>query len=229
MVATSATRDAENRADFVSGVEQILGASPEIITGAVEAGLSFVGATRELRRSGAAPPYLVVDIGGGSTEVVLGSDAVAASRSVDIGCVRLTERHLLDDPPTAAQVARAEADIAAALDSVAADVPMRTARALVGVAGTVTTVAAMALDLPAYDPVAIHGSSVTADQVNEITVRLLAMDHAERTAIPVMHPGRVDVISAGALVLRAVVERVGLPTVIASEHDILDGLAWSLA
>jgi len=233
MVATSATRDATNRETFMTGVERVLGVTPEVVSGTAEATLSFVGATRELRRSGrqqmsGRPPYLVVDIGGGSTEAVLGTDEVVASRSVDVGCVRLTERHLLGDPPTPAQVAAAEADIDAALDLVAADVPLASARTLVGVAGTVTTVAAMALGLPAYDPDAIHGARVTTDQVAAVTTDLLLMTHAEREAIPVMHPGRVDVIAAGALVLRAVLVRVGLGTIVASEHDILDGIAWSL-
>jgi len=233
MVATSATRDATNRESFVTGVERVLGVTPEVLSGTAEAALSFVGATRELRGSGIQsmsdqPPYLVVDIGGGSTEAVLGTDEVVASRSVDVGCVRLTERHLLDDPPTPAQVAAAEADIDAALDLVAADVPLASARTLVGVAGTVTTVAAIALGLPAYDPDAIHGARVTSDQVVGVTTDLLLMTHAERAAIPVLHPGRVDVIAAGALVLRAVLVRVGLDSVVASEHDILDGIAWSL-
>ncbi len=229
MVATSATRDAANRSDFVTGVHAILGVVPAVVSGTVEAELSFLGATRELRGSDTEPaPYAVVDIGGGSTEVVLGTDTVTASHSVDIGCVRLTERHFHDDPPTAAQVGAAEADIAAALDQVEAVVPVRTARTLVGVAGTVTTIAGIALDLPGYHPAAIHRARVSAEQVAEITAGLLAMGHADRAAIPVMHPGRVDVIAAGALVLRAVVERVGLDAVVASEHDILDGLALSL-
>lgn len=228
MVATSATRDAANRTDFVRGVERILGIKPEVVSGRVEAELSFLGATRELRGGDAEPPYLVVDIGGGSTEVVIGSDTVVASCSVDIGCVRLTERHFHDDPPTAAQAAGARADIGIALDLVAAEVPLTSARTLIGVAGTATTVVGIGLALAAYDPVAIHGARVSAAQVGEVTVRLLAMDHADRTAIPVMHPGRVDVIAAGAMVLQAVVERVGLGFVVASEHDILDGIAWSL-
>jgi exopolyphosphatase/guanosine-5'-triphosphate,3'-diphosphate pyrophosphatase len=231
MVATSATRDAANRLEFVTGVQAILGIEPEVVSDTVEAELSFLGAARELRiaGSGPEPPYLVVDIGGGSTEVVLGTDRVTASCSVDVGCVRLTERHLHDDPPTEAQVAAADADIAAALDQAEAVVPVRTARTLVGVAGTVTTIAGIALGLPTYDSESIHGARVSADQVAEITARLLTMSHAERAAIPVMHPGRIDVIAAGALVLRAVVERAGLGVVIASEHDILDGIAWSLA
>jgi exopolyphosphatase/guanosine-5'-triphosphate,3'-diphosphate pyrophosphatase len=227
MVATSATRDAANRADFVAGVERVLGVEPEIVSGVMEAELSFLGATRELRGSAAEPPYLVVDIGGGSTEAVIGADKVTASCSVDIGCVRMTERHLLTDPPTAAQVGAAVADIKTALDRIEHDVPLGTARTLIGVAGTVTTIAGMALGLPAYDPAAIHGTRVGADEVAQITDRLLAMDHAGRTAIPVMHPGRIDVIAAGALILHAVVDRVGLSSIVASEHDILDGIAWS--
>jgi exopolyphosphatase/guanosine-5'-triphosphate,3'-diphosphate pyrophosphatase len=226
-VATSATRDAANRADFVTGVERVLGVEPEIVSGAVEAELSFLGATRELHGSAAEPPYLVIDIGGGSTEAVLGTGAVTASCSVDVGCVRMTERHFLADPPTAAQVGAATADVEAALDRIEREVPLRTARTLIGVAGTVTTIAGIALALPEYDPVAIHGTRVGAPEVAEITGRLLAMSHAQRAAIPVMHPGRVDVIAAGALVLRAIVERVGLEPIIASEHDILDGIAWS--
>jgi exopolyphosphatase/guanosine-5'-triphosphate,3'-diphosphate pyrophosphatase len=190
--------------------------------------LSFLGATGELRGSAAVPPYLVVDIGGGSTEVVLGTDIVTASCSVDIGCVRMTERHLVSDPPTQAQVGAASADIEDALDRIELEVPLTTARTLIGVAGTVTTVAGMAIDLPAYDPAAIHGTRVSAEDVAEITGRLMALDHDQRSAIPVMHPGRVDVIAAGALVLRAIVERVGLGSIVASERDILDGIAWSI-
>lgn len=227
-VATSASRDAENRADFVRGVEEILGVRPEVISGDEEAALSFTGATGEL--AGKVPgPYLVVDIGGGSTEFVAGTDRVEAARSVDIGCVRLTERHHLADPPTAEQVAATRADIAAALDTAEAAVPLRDTATLVGLAGSVTTVAAIALGLPAYDSVALHHARIPVDQVREVTKSLLTADHAERAAIPVMHPGRVDVIGAGALVLLSVMERTGAREVVVSEHDILDGLAWSLA
>ncbi len=227
-VATSASRDAENRADFIRGVEDILGVRPEVITGDEEAALSFTGATGEL--AGRVPgPYLVVDIGGGSTEFVAGTDRVEAVRSVDIGCVRLTERHHFADPPTPQQIAAANADIAAALDTAEATVPLRETATLVGLAGSVTTVAAIALGLPAYDSAALHHARIPVDQVREVTKSLLTADHAERAAIPVMHPGRVDVIGAGALVLLSVMERTGAREVVVSEHDILDGLAFACA
>ncbi|MQA84730.1 MAG: exopolyphosphatase [Streptosporangiales bacterium] len=228
-VATSATRDARNRDEFVRAVVDVLGVEPEVVTGDEEAHLSFVGATRELYESGLPTPYLVVDIGGGSTEFVLGSASVDAACSVDIGCVRLTERHLRDDPPTPEQVRGAVADIDAALDRVEEVVPLHRARTLVGLAGSVTTVAGIALDLPAYDPVRIHHSRIPAGDVHAVTERVLGSTHAERAAIPVMHPGRVDVIGAGALVLDRVVRRLGDVDVVVSEHDILDGIAWSLA
>jgi exopolyphosphatase/guanosine-5'-triphosphate,3'-diphosphate pyrophosphatase len=227
MVATSATRDASNRDEFVACTSSILGVAPEVVTGDEEARLSFTGATRELLSAGEPGPYLVVDIGGGSTEFVLGTTDVQAARSVDIGCVRMTERHLAADPPTTAQVAAAEADVDRAIDVAAETVPLADARVLVGVAGTVTTIAAIALDLPAYDSDRIHLSRLTTADVTSVADRLLSMSHAERAAMPVMHPGRVDVIGAGALILRAVVRRLGLPGLIASEHDILDGIAWS--
>jgi exopolyphosphatase / guanosine-5'-triphosphate,3'-diphosphate pyrophosphatase len=235
-VATSATRDAENRDEFVAGVRAILGVEPEVVSGDEEAALSFTGATRELlgaplpeRTDRAQPPFLVLDIGGGSTEFVLGSAAAEAARSVDVGCVRLTERHLHADPPTPAQVAAARADIDAALTLAAATVPLERARTLVGLAGSVTTVAAIALGLDAYDPVAIHHSRISAADVHAVTETLLATTHEQRAAIPVMHPGRVDIIGAGALILSAVVDRTGAADVVVSEHDILDGIAWSLS
>ncbi|MFC7220721.1 exopolyphosphatase [Streptomyces polyrhachis] len=224
--ATSASRDADNRADFVRGVVDILGVEPEVITGGQEAEFSFTGATRELSGRFEAP-YLVVDIGGGSTEFVLGGAHVDAARSLDIGCVRLTERHHFSDPPTAAQLDAARADIAAALDEAARSVPLDGAATLVGLAGSVTTLAAIALDLPAYDPAAVHHSRVPLARVRELTRRLTTASQEERAAIPVMHPGRVDVIAAGALILLAVMERTGAREVVASEHDILDGIALS--
>jgi exopolyphosphatase / guanosine-5'-triphosphate,3'-diphosphate pyrophosphatase len=227
MVATSATRDAANRAEFVAGVTRLLGVTPEVISGDEEARLSFVGATRGLP-DGLAVPYLVVDIGGGSTELVLGSTAVSSARSVDVGCVRLLERHLSSDPPTAAEVVAARVDVEAALDLVGETVPLETAGSLIGLAGSVTTVGAIHLGLPAYDASAIHHTRVPAAAVREISERLLAMTHAERAAIPVMHPGRADVIAAGALILWSVVDRTGVEEVLVSEHDILDGIAWSL-
>ncbi|MEU7501666.1 exopolyphosphatase [Streptomyces griseofuscus] len=234
-VATSASRDAENREDFVRGVLDILGVEPEVITGDQEAEFSFTGATRELTgRTDLARPYLVVDIGGGSTEFVVGDEKVRAARSVDIGCVRMTERHLVhggevSDPPTEEQIAAIRADIEAALDLAEQTVPLRDARTLVGLAGSVTTVSAIAQDLPDYDSARIHHSRVSRARVREITEHLLHSTHAERATIPSMHPGRVDVIGAGSLVLLAIMERTGAEEVVVSEHDILDGIAWSVA
>ncbi|MET8125775.1 Ppx/GppA phosphatase family protein [Streptomyces sp. NPDC005065] len=234
-VATSASRDAENRDEFVRGVLDILGVEPEVISGDQEAEFSFEGATKELAgRDHLAKPYLVVDIGGGSTEFVVGDDRVLAARSVDIGCVRMTERHLVrdgvvTDPPTLGQITAIRADIDAALDLAEESVPLTEAATLVGLAGTVTTVAAIALGLQEYDSVAIHHSRISFEQVQEITGRLVTSTHAERAAIPAMHPGRVDVITSGALVLLAVMKRTGAREVVVSEHDILDGIGWSIA
>jgi exopolyphosphatase/guanosine-5'-triphosphate,3'-diphosphate pyrophosphatase len=343
MVATSATRDAANSAEFIRGVIRILGVPPEVLTGDQEAFLSFTGATAELAHAGLAhaqlataglgpggagrpageqlaPPYLVVDIGGGSTEFVLGAGAggvspaaarkdgpvpadtapgdaaadgaapadaaagsmapggpvvgrgggaatgyrvaggaaagdapvgeaaaggslaegdravgkavaggVRAAVSVDIGCVRMTERHLRSDPPTAAEIAAATADIDAAIDAAAARIPVRSARTLVGLAGSVTTVAGIALGLPAYDASRIHHARIGAANVHAVARMLLSQTRDQRARIGVMHPGRVDVIGAGALVLDRVLTRLGYGEVVASEHDILDGIAWSLA
>ncbi|GAA1941063.1 Ppx/GppA phosphatase family protein [Streptomyces durmitorensis] len=229
-VATSASRDAENRDDFVRGVLDILGVEPEVISGDQEAEFSFTGATKELAGSDhLAKPYLVVDIGGGSTEFVVGEDHVRAARSVDIGCVRLTERHIRTDPPAPAELDAVRADIEAALDLAEETVPIREARTLVGLAGSVTTVSAVALGLDAYDSEAIHHSRVSYERVSEIVGRLSRATHDERAAIPVMHPGRVDVIVSGALVLLSIMERTGAREVVVSEHDILDGIGWSIA
>ena len=229
MVATSASRDAENAADFVAGVQSILGVTPEVISGDQEAALSYRGATAGVGEAAAPSPRLVVDIGGGSTEFVLGDGPVVrAARSVDIGCVRMTERHLCGDPPSSAQVSAATGDIDAAIDRAGEVVPLGQAHSLIGLAGSVTTVAAIHLGLDDYDPAAIHGHVVPAQDVRAISDDLLAMTHDQRAAITVMHPGRVDVIGAGALVLRRILDRTGLDAVVVSEHDILDGIAWSL-
>ena len=227
-VATSASRDVANRAEFVAGVQVALGVTPEVVTGDEEASLSFTGATRELVGGGDPEPFLVVDIGGGSTEFVLGGTTVQAARSVDIGCVRMTERHLHDDPPTSAQTAAARADVKAAIALAVETVTMGRAVTLVGLAGSVTTVAAMALDLPTYQPDRIHRSRIAASDVHDVAARLLAMTHEQRAALPFMHPGRVDVIGAGALILGCVLDAVPVDDVLVSEHDILDGIAWSL-
>ncbi|HEU4349178.1 MAG TPA: Ppx/GppA phosphatase family protein [Actinoplanes sp.] len=239
MVATSASRDASNADDFRSMVRAVLGVEPEVISGDEEARLSFAGAVNGLD---AEPPYLVVDIGGGSTEFVTGTpaqpDSGAAPRrdssveraiSVDIGCVRMTERHLRSDPPAASEIAAAERDITAAVDTALAAVGGDAARTLVGLAGSVTTVTALALDLPEYDAGRIHHARVSYDDVAKVTADLLAAPIARRLDLPVMHPGRADVIGAGALILRIVMERAGMREVVASEHDILDGIAFGLA
>jgi exopolyphosphatase / guanosine-5'-triphosphate,3'-diphosphate pyrophosphatase len=226
MVATSATRDAANRDEFTRMVHRVLGAEPEVITGAEEAALSFAGAVAGL--PDAASPVLVADIGGGSTELVLGNGALAA-HSMDIGCVRMTERHLRADPPSTAQIAATVADVRAAIEVAARDVPIAQAATFVGVAGTVTTLAAIVHRMPSYDPAAIHGSTMTAAEVTDVTARVLAMTHAQRAALPVMHPGRVDVIGGGALILRELVAAAGVSSVVASEHDILDGIAAGLS
>ncbi|HVT20846.1 MAG TPA: Ppx/GppA phosphatase family protein [Mycobacteriales bacterium] len=229
MVATSATRDASNRAEFVEGVRQRLGVDPEVVTGEEEAALSFAGATRELARDALASPYLVVDIGGGSTEFVLGDPSGATAEcSVDVGCVRMTERHLVDDPPTAAQIDAARRDIVAAVERAKASVPIEKAETLIGLAGSVTTVVALALGLDEYDATRIHHARITRTDVRRLTDELLAATRAQRAAMPVMHPGRVDVIGGGALVLDTIMAEGGFADVVASEHDILDGIAFSI-
>ena len=228
MVATSASRDAANADEFTSMVHDTLGVAPEVVSGDEEARLSYAGAVRGLP-AGARLPYLVVDIGGGSTEFVRGGPAMGLRAvSVDIGCVRMTERHLAGDPPTPAQVVAAEADIGAAVEYALAAVDGRAAGTLVGLAGSVTTVAGIALGLPAYRPDQIHHARISYDEVAKVTADLLGMPRERRLALPVMHPGRADVIGAGALVLRIVMTVAGADEVIASEHDILDGIAWSL-
>ncbi|WP_222192321.1 Ppx/GppA phosphatase family protein [Modestobacter italicus] len=237
MVATSASRDAANRDEFEAMVVATLGQLPDVVPGVEEAELSFLGATASLAAAAQAhgapaprAPYLVVDIGGGSTEFVLGdAGGVRAARSVDVGCVRLTERHLRSDPPPPDEVQAAEADVRAALELVAAEVPVGQAATLVGLAGSVTTVAALALGLTAYDPAAIHGSRIPVGAVRSVTAGLLTATRARRAASPVMHPGRVDVIGAGALVLRVIMDAFELEDVVVSEHDILDGIALRLA
>lgn len=234
-VATSASRDAENAADFVHGVQDAFAGfdvSPEVVSGSVEASLSFRGATGDLQSSGRPGPYLVVDIGGGSTELARGTRAVEQGVSVDIGCVRMTERHLQADPPTADQVDAAVSDIRVALDDAAAVVDLSGIATVVGLAGSITTVTAHALGLPSYDPAAIHLAELGVADHQRSAAQLLAMARGDRAAYGFMHPGRVDVIGAGALIWSEVLARVvaGSPdvTVVTSEHDILDGIALSL-
>ena len=235
-VATSASRDVRNRDAFVSGVHRRIGVDPEVIAGTEEAELSFLGAVRGLP-AGILDPgrsVLVVDIGGGSTEFVLGGmvrggEPATTSVSVDIGCVRMTERHLHADPPTVAQIDRAQTDINEALAMVGRRIDLPSRARLVAVSGTATTVAAAALGLPEYDPLRLHGAVIGAPEVQEVTAAFLAMPSAQRAQLPYMHPGRVDVIGGGAMVLRSVVAAVGAQDVVISETDILDGIAYGLA
>ena len=225
--ATSATRDATNRHLFVDGVRERLGIELEVISGDEEAALSFAGAIKDLDPSNG--PFLVVDIGGGSTEFVFGTSTVEAARSVNIGCVRMTERHFASDPATAEQIELARTDIQAAIAQAAAVVPITKAKTLVAVAGTATTVAAAALDLPEYDRYAIHLSRISAQQTHDAATMFATSTREQRLALGYMHPGRVDVIAAGSLVLSEIMKATGASEFVASESDILDGMAFSLA
>jgi exopolyphosphatase/guanosine-5'-triphosphate,3'-diphosphate pyrophosphatase len=225
--ATSATRDASNRELFTNGVKKILGTEVEVIPGEEEAALSFIGATKELSKNDG--PFLVVDIGGGSTEFVFGSEKVDFARSVNIGCVRMSERHLSLQPPTIEQIAEAIIDIDLAITQAAKVVPISQAKSLVAVAGTATTVAAAALKLDKYDRYLIHLSRISAPSVHQVAAMLQAMNKDQIAALGYMHPGRVDVITAGALVLSRIMAATGASEFIASESDILDGIAWSLS
>jgi len=235
MVATSATRDAANRQEFFAMTAEVLaaavpGAVAEVISGKEEAALSFRGAIAELDCE--EGPFLVVDLGGGSTELVLGSTDVEASFSADIGCVRLTERCLHSDPPTAAEVASARELVRERLGEALRAVPVDRARAWVGVAGTMTTLSALAQEMTTYDPQAIHLSRVGFSELLDVCDQLIGMTHAQRAALGPMHEGRVDVIAGGAIVVEELAdvleERAGIDELIVSEHDILDGIALSI-
>ena len=225
--ATSATRDATNRHLFVDGVRERLGIELEVISGDEEAALSFAGAIKDLDPSNG--PFLVVDIGGGSTEFVFGTSTVEAARSVNIGCVRMTERHISSDPATPEQIELARTDIQAAIAQAAAVVPITKAKTLVAVAGTATTVAAAALELPQYDRYAIHLSRISAQQTHDAATMFATKSREQRLLLGYMHPGRVDVIAAGSLVLSEIMKATGATEFVASESDILDGMAFSLA
>ncbi len=225
--ATSATRDASNRELFIDGVKALLGVAPEVISGEEEAALSFKGATKELRGVGA--PYLVIDIGGGSTEFVFGSERVDFAKSQNIGCVRMSERHFSSIPPQAEEIAGAKADIDEAIKGAAEIVPITEAKTLIAVAGTATTVAAAALGLSIYDRHSIHLSRISAEKTHQVSEMFLSLNRDEIAALGYMHPGRVDVIGAGSLVLSRIMALTGAKEFVASESDILDGMAWSLA
>ena len=225
--ATSATRDASNRELFTDGVKKILGVDVEVIPGEEEARLSFIGATKELSQNDG--PFLVVDIGGGSTEFVFGNESVDSAKSVNIGCVRMSERHLIDQPPSMAQISQAIIDIDIAIAQAAAIVPISEAKTLVAVAGTATTVAAAALKLEQYDRYLIHLSRISATSVHQVAGMFQSMDKDQIASLGYMHPGRVDVITSGALILSRIMAATGASEFVASESDILDGIAWSLS
>lgn len=224
--ATSATRDATNRHLFIDGVRDRLGVEPEVISGEEEAALSFTGAIQDMSLADA--PFLVVDIGGGSTEFVFGTTQVEFAKSVNIGCVRMTERHFTNDPIQVHEIEKARVDIQEAIAKAAAVVPITSAKTLIAVAGTATTVAAAALGLPEYDRYAIHLARISAAQSHDIANMFLNSTHEQRLALGYMHPGRVDVIPAGSLVLSEIMKASGATEFVASESDILDGIARSI-
>lgn len=235
MVATSAARDVSNRDDFFAMTADVLGAVipgavAEVISGSDEASLSFHGAVDELDSAGA--PFVVVDLGGGSTEIVLGESRVVASYSADIGCVRLTERCLHSDPPTPEEVAAARRVVRERLDIALQTVPVEGARTWVGLAGTMTTLSALAQNMKAYDAAAIHLSRVAMGDLLAVCDGLIGMTRSQRAALPPMHEGRADVIGGGAIVVeelaRELQERAGIDELTVSEHDILDGIALSI-
>lgn len=240
-VATSATRDARNREEFEDGIEGILGVRPEVIPGSEEADLSFLGATSVVGHADLEPPFLVVDLGGGSTELVLGGDGrstpstqVGAAVSMNIGSVRMTERHLLTDPPAQEEIAAATADIDLVIDQAFTRIPAGRARTIIGVSGTVTTMTALAMGLKAYDSAAVDGARMDFKDVFDVDNRFLRMCRAERGAYKAIHPGRIDVVGGGALVWNRVLARVSnavrenrgapLDSYVASEHGLLDGI-----
>jgi exopolyphosphatase/guanosine-5'-triphosphate,3'-diphosphate pyrophosphatase len=225
-VATSATRDAQNKAMFIKGVIDRLRIVPEVIAGVEEAALSFDGATRSLRQKHSAP-FLIIDLGGGSTELVIGDKEPTGAYSMDVGCVRMTERHTPGGNPTKEQEEAIRTDVRNALKVAGTKVDWKTAKTVVGVAGTITTVAAHVLNLKTYDPDVLHGASITAEQVSQTAQDFITLTPAQRGALPYMHEGRIEVITAGSIVLDEVMKGIGAQTLIASERDILDGVTWS--
>jgi len=225
-VATSATRDAQNKAMFIKGVIDRLRIVPEVIAGVEEAALSFDGATRSLRQKHTAP-FLVIDLGGGSTELVIGDKEPTGAYSMDVGCVRMTERHTPGGNPTKAQEEAIRTDVRNALKVAGTKVDWKKAQTVVGVAGTITTVAAHVLKLKTYDPDVLHGAIITAEQISQTAQDFISLTPSQRGALPYMHEGRIEVITAGSIVLDEVMKGIGAKTLIASERDILDGVTWS--
>ncbi|MFZ9309408.1 MAG: exopolyphosphatase [Candidatus Nanopelagicales bacterium] len=230
-IATSASRDVSNREAFLEIINTELSLTPDIISGDEEARLSFLGATGRFRHL--PSPYLVIDIGGGSTEFVIGNDRVESARSINIGCVRMSERHHFSDPPTKSELDIATKDIDTAIDEALKVVDVRKAKTIIGLAGSITTVAAEALHLSSYEREKINGSQFSLDQIESAAQSLIRMTQSERAALGFMHPGRVDVIGAGALVLWRSLEKIAsihpnMPLLTVSEHDILDGIIYDL-
>jgi exopolyphosphatase/guanosine-5'-triphosphate,3'-diphosphate pyrophosphatase len=225
-VATSATRDAQNKAMFIKGVIDRLRIVPEVIAGVEEAALSFDGATRSLRQKHVAP-FLIIDLGGGSTELVIGDKEPTGAYSMDVGCVRMTERHTPGGNPTKEQEEAIRGDVRNALKIAGTKVDWKSAQTVVGVAGTITTVAAHVLNLKTYDPDVLHGAIITAEQVSQTAQDFISLTPSQRGALPYMHEGRIEVITAGSIVLDEVMKGIGAKTLIASERDILDGVTWS--
>lgn len=225
-VATSATRDALNKAMFIKGVIDRLKVVPEVIPGTLEAKLSFEGATKSLRSKHEAP-FLIIDLGGGSTELVIGDKEIEGAYSMNVGCVRMTERHCPGGNPTKEQEEAIRNDIRQELAKAKEKVEWAKAKTVVGVAGTVTTVAAHVLNLKKYDPDILHGASITNEQISQTVKDFIRLTIEERKKLPYMHEGRIEVITAGAIVLDEVMKAIGAKNLIASERDILDGVAWS--
>lgn len=224
-VATSAARDASNGADLFDAAQRVLGVRPELLSGEAEAHWSFYGATFGLAKADA--PFLVIDLGGGSTEFVLGTERPQAAISLQMGCVRMSERHLRSDPPTAAELAACEADVSRELQRVREVIDLSSARTAIGLAGTVTALSAMELGLSRYDAKRTHHSRLSAASVALLGARLARASVAERRGL-LVEPARAEVIVGGALVLATTMSELGLNELLVSEHDILDGLAASL-
>lgn len=228
MTATSAARDAANAAELFDAAEAAIGVRPELISGEEEGELSFAGATAGL--DPADGPFLVVDIGGGSTELIVGTDRVEAVRSLDLGCVRLTEQHLTSDPPGPEELSNAIAEVTDELDDLFREVPaLRGARTVVGLAGTITTVAAVEIGLPEWDSDAIHHFRLTRAAAEEVFRTLATEPLADRIHNPGLEVARADVIVGGCCILVALFRTLGLDELVVSEADILDGLVLSLA
>lgn len=226
IAATSAVRDAVNADDFAARVKSLTDVDLEVLTGEQEAAMAYGGARRALDREG---DMVLLDVGGGSTEIVVGGDEPEGWVSLQLGSVRLKERHLTDDPPSAPQIAAARIEIADQLSEAGTSLRVdglepRAVDALVGVAGTVTTLAMLAMRRDRFEPGAVHGREIDVATIRDWSNRLLAMQSSEIAALGPVQPGREDVIAAGALIVRGVMERLGYERVIVSEHDLLDGL-----